>query len=194
MTKIALVDPEQLAHVIDHLKDALTPHQVEFLKARWLHQLIYWDQRSRHARHIYFALRAVTVLGGVTIPVLTSLSLVNPPRASTSLAAAIIGALVAAAAAWEGVANYGQVWLEKRRAAELLKVEGWLYFQQADRYADLDSGAAFPRFAAEVERLIAKEVGEYVGVFDVTESAKRASQFDDLLKAAIERHVKVPST
>lgn len=36
--------------------------------------------------------------------------------------------------AWEGVANYGEVWREKRRAAELLKVEAWQFFQLADKY------------------------------------------------------------
>jgi hypothetical protein len=73
---------------------------------------------------------------------------------------------VAANAAWEGVANYGETWREKRRAAELLKVEGWQFFQLCGKYDGEGSHErAFPRFAGEVENMIAGEVGEYLAVF-----------------------------
>ena len=150
MPKVALVDVKRLGHVVDLLVEELGPGQIEFMKARWLHQIQYWDQRSRGARWKYFALRGVVVLGGVSIPVLAA--------AQASLViAGIISAAVAAAAAWEGVANYGQIWLEKRRAAELLKVEGWLFLQRADKYAGLTYQVAFATFATEVERQIAIE-------------------------------------
>ena len=72
--------------------------------------------------------------------------------------AAVLGAIVAAAATWEGVANYGPIWLlAKRRAAELLKVEGWLFFASAEKYVVVSSTVAFPAFAAEVEHQIAKD-------------------------------------
>jgi uncharacterized protein DUF4231 len=179
MNTIALVDPRKLAQVIDLLKDQLDLAQVEFLKGRWLHQVQYWDQRSRTARWKYFSLRAVTVIGSVSIPVLTT---VTTQAGISPVIASIVASVVAASATWEGVASYGQIWLEKRRAAELLKVEGWLFFQLADKYAGLTYKAAFPPFAAEVERLIAKEVGEYVGVFDLGAEIKRAAQLNELLQ------------
>ena len=177
MPKVALVDVKRLGHVVDLLVEELGPGQIEFMKARWLHQIQYWDQRSRGARWKYFALRGVVVLGGVSIPVLAA--------AQASLViAGIISAAVAAAAAWEGVANYGQIWLEKRRAAELLKVEGWLFLQRADKYAGLSYPVAFSTFATEVERQIAKEVGEYVAGFDVEAATARVSQTFKMLDAA----------
>jgi Protein of unknown function (DUF4231) len=191
MTHLPLVDSKALAQVIDHFAGSFSDSQKGFLKSRWLHQVRYWDNRSRDARRKYFALRGITVLGSVTIPVLTSLGLVTSPRTTFAIAAAIIAAVVAASATWEGVANYGQIWLEKRRAAELLKVEGWLFFASADKYADMAPETAFPTFAAEVERQIAKEVGEYVSAFDPSQATKRASQFVDLLKAV---GVKLPNT
>ena len=184
MRKIPLVDVKQLAAVIERLGDELGPLQIEFMKARWLHQIIYWDQRSRDARWKYFSLRLILVLGGVSIPVLISLGAQASAERSLTVAAAVISAAVAAAAAWEGVANYGQIWLEKRRAAELLKVEGWLFLQRADKYAGQDYTTTFAIFAGEVERLIAKEVGEYVASFDVEAATARVSQTSKLLEAA----------
>ncbi len=177
MPNVPLVDVTRLAKVVDMLVEELGPGQIEFMKARWLHQIEYWDQRSRDARWKYFALRGVVVLGGVSIPVLAT------AQASLVLAA-VISAAVAAAAAWDGVANYGQIWLEKRRAAELLKVEGWLFLQRADKYAGLNYQVAFSAFATEVERQIAKEVGEYVAGFDVEAATARVSQTFKMLDAA----------
>lgn len=184
MPKVPLVDVEQLTAAIDALAKELPPSLIEFMKTRWLHQVIYWDQRSRTARWKYFGLRLIMVLGGVSIPVLISLGAEDPSRRLLTLAAAVVSAAVAAAAAWEGVANYGQIWLEKRRAAELLKVEGWLFLQRADKYAAHSRQVAFTLFAAEVERHIAKEVGEYVASFDVDAATARVSQTAKLLDVA----------
>ena len=184
MNKIPLVDVKQLGAAIELLGGDLGAPQIEFMKARWLHQIVYWDQRSRDARWKYFGLRLIMVLGGVSIPVLLSLGAQDPSRYALAVAAAVISAAVAAAAAWEGVANYGQIWLEKRRAAELLKVEGWLFMQRADKYAGPDYKTAFPIFAGEVERHIAKEVGEYVASFDVEAATARVAQTSKLLEAA----------
>ena len=97
--------------------------------------------------------------------------------------------MVAASTAWEGIANYGQIWIEKRRAAELLKVEGWLFFELADHYSTGDYAYNFKSFAAVVENLIAKEIGEYVAVFDAVKAKERIEEFEKLIKAAIERNL-----
>lgn len=82
------------------------------------------------------------------------------------IAIAVVGGIVAGCAAWEGVANYGEIWREKRRSSELLKVEGWQFFQLCGKYQEDECHKkAFPRFAAAVEDMIAKEVGEYFVVF-----------------------------
>ena len=182
MPHVPLVDVEKIVAAIDqHAKD-LAPGQVEFIKSRWLHQVQFWDQRSRGARWKYFGLRAVMVLGGVSVPVILN---VGPEflGSRTPGVIAFVSALVAAAAAWEGVANYQQIWLEKRRAAELLKCEGWLFLQGAAKYAGQPVPVAAAIFAEEVEQQIAKEVGEYVASFDATAAALRASATQKMLEA-----------
>ena len=183
MPNVPLVDVQKIVAAIDQVGKDLEPRQIEFIKSRWLHQVEYWDQRSRNASWKYFGLRSVMVLGGVSIPVLLS---VGPEflGGRAPLVASVVSALVAAAAAWEGFANYGHTWLTKRRAAELLKCEGWLFLWRADKYAGQTFQAAAPIFAAEVERQIAKEVGEYVANFDAEQATARVTQAAALLKAA----------
>lgn len=129
--------------------------------------VMWWHGRSVNARRKYFLLRGIVVAGGVLIPVLSALNMRPGWESSISVLIAVVGAIVAGCAAWEGVANYGEIWREKRRAAEMLKDEGWLFFQLCEKYqADETHEKVFSRFAAEVENMIAREVGEYLGVFD----------------------------
>ena len=84
--------------------------------------------------------------------------------------------MVAAAAAWEGVGNYGETWHEKRRATELLKVEGWLFLSLCGKYEKKSMNEAFPLFVGEVEKMAAAEIGQYLSLFDASlEQVKKAS-------------------
>lgn len=160
-----LVTRANLEQLITRI-EGVEPFQ-DYLKERWIGMIIWWHNRAVEARVRFMRLRLVTVAGGVSIPVLTTLSMRDLWSTYFTVATAIVGAVVAGAAAWEGVANYGDTWREKRRAAELLKVEGWQFLQLVGPYQqDRDHREAFPRFASSVEAMIAKEVGEYLAVFD----------------------------
>jgi signal transduction histidine kinase len=176
MAKERLVSREDLEKLIDGIEE-LAPYR-EFLKNRWIHMVLWWHSRSIGARWKYFTLRATMVVGGVMIPVLTTLNMLPEWRDKVTIVIAIVGAIVAGAAAWEGVANYGETWREKRRAAELLKVEGWQFLQLCGAYQqDQDYRTAFPRFASAVESMVAKEVGEYLAQFDSSvDQARTAAQ------------------
>lgn len=163
-SKELLVSRQELEEFIDGKED-LKPYN-DFLKQRWLKMVIWWHNRSVEARWKYFFFRRAVVVGGVLIPVLSTLNMKDTFAPYAPIAIAIVGAFVAGCAAWEGIANYGEIWRGKRRSAELLKVEGWQFFQLCGKYQDDgDYKKAFPRFAAEVEDMIAKEVGEYFAVF-----------------------------
>ena len=102
---------------------------------------------------------------------------------------------VAGCAAWEGVANYGEIWREKRRAAELLKVEGWQFFQLCGKYQDAGTyQKAYPRFAIEVESMIALEVGEYLGVFDpsLAQAKQHATAIADKIAEEVKKQIAMP--
>src|SRR6185437_16497737 len=86
------------------------------------------------ARIKYLALRAIVIMGGSAIPVLATIGTAIGWRTGIEVTTAVLGATVAAAAAWEGVANYGDTWREERRAAELLKAEGYQFFGLGGRY------------------------------------------------------------
>lgn len=161
----SLVSRKELEKFIDGRED-LQPYS-DFLKHRWLKMVIWWHNRSVQARWKYFFFRGAVIVGGVLIPILSALNMNGTFAPYAPIAIAIVGGIVAGCAAWEGVANYGEIWREKRKAAELLKVEGWQFFQRCGKYQE-DGGykKAFPRFAAAVEEMIAKEVGEYFTVFD----------------------------
>lgn len=166
-----LVSRQSLQQLLN--RDGLEPYR-PYMTARWIGMVMWWHERSVDARGKYFALRAVVVIGGTAIPVLATIGIAAEWRTGAAIATAIVGAVVAAAAAWEGVANYGDTWREKRRAAELLKVEGYQFIELCgnyDRFRDgsddsTSYGRAFPSFAAEVEAMIAREVGEYLSGFD----------------------------
>ena len=169
----SLVSREELEKFIDGRAE-LAPYR-DFLKQRWLKMVIWWHNRSIEARRKYFLLRKAVVVGGILLPVLSALSMNNTFAPYAPIAIAIVGALVAGCAAWEGVANYGEIWRDKRRSAELLKVEGWQFFQLCGKYKDEeDHKMAFRHFAGEVEDMIAKEVGEYFAVFDSSLAQSKA--------------------
>src|SRR5262245_23451719 len=162
--KEPLVTRDMLEKVVDGIED-LEPYS-EYLKRRWVGMVMWWHNASLDARWKYFLLRGIVVAGGVLIPVLAALNMHPGWKLESSVATAVVGAIVAGCAAWEGVANYGEIWREKRRAAELLKVEGWQFLQLCGKYQEAgDYQKAYPHFAAEVECMIAKEVGEYLGAF-----------------------------
>lgn len=179
-----LVTRRDLEALIDS-QAGLEPY-AEALKKRWVGMVMWWHNRSVEAKRRYFALRAVIVAGGVLIPVLTTLSMLDALGQIATILIAVLGAVVAGCAAWEAFANYGETWREKRRAAELLKVEGWQFLQLCGKYEKyVDYDRAFPRFAYAVEQMVAREVGEYLAVFEptVTEFNEAAGE---LSKAILE--------
>jgi hypothetical protein len=187
------VSREDFEKVIDSIND-LKPYR-EFLKTRWVGMVIWWHSRSVDARWKYFLLRAIVVVGGVLIPVLAVFSTRPTWGCFFSIAISCVGATVAGCAAWEGVANYGEIWREKRRAAELLKVEGWQFLQLCGKYqGDGSYEKAYPRFATEVETMIAKEVGEYLGVFDpsLVQARQHATAIADKIAEEVKKQMATP--
>ena len=142
----------------------LDDRQRDFFKARWLDQVIWMEGRAAKAQRFYYRLRLVTVVGAVTVPALVSLSVYggvfgNAVKALTWC----VSLVVAVCAAVEGFFQFGQRWRGYRGTVERLKMEGWLYLEQAGPYAELSSHRdAFSAFAARVEELIKTDVDVYL--------------------------------
>jgi hypothetical protein len=150
----------QLLPLIDQLD--LEPLQKEFLRRRWLDQVDWNDARSVTLQRWYRVLRLVTIVGGVVIPALVGLNVSGELSVRIRWTVFVIGLVVAVAAAVEGFYHLGDRWTHHRTATELLKSEGWQFFQLVGRYTDFTSHSdAFVRFASQVEALIQQDVDAY---------------------------------
>lgn len=171
--ELKLVDVIQLERLIEDAR--LNEAQKEYLRERWLHQIRWWDSRAWGARKNYFRLRVTIVLGGVLAPFLMTASFSAPIDPWLRWAAPVVSLVVAACAAIEALYSWGAIWLEKRRAAELLKVEGWLLLHNGGRYKGKTEADAFPEFVTEIESQIAAEVGEYITVAQSAQTRPNAA-------------------
>src|SRR5262252_5273928 len=126
-----------------------------FLRSRWLDQLLWAEGRANSARTRYYLVRVVAIIGGVIVPALVSLNTQPPAAPAIAWLGPTVGWLtftislaVAICMALEGFFRWGERWTHYRRLSELLKSEGWLFFQLAGPYQDSGSHAkAYPEFA-----------------------------------------------
>jgi hypothetical protein len=137
----------------------LSPLQQEFLRGRWLDQVRWAQGKSASAQRWYRRLRLITITGGVIIPALVGLNVTGTASERIRWTVFGLGLVVALAASIEGFFDYSDRWPHYRRLAELLKSEGWQFFQLSGPYAGAAGHAdAYPQFAARVEAIIQRDV------------------------------------
>lgn len=156
-------EPEiDLAAEIDQLP--LGDVQKAYLRDRWLEQVGWLGRGARRDQRRYYALRLVSILGGVTIPALVGLNIGSDADSAVRWLTFGLGLLVAAATALEEFFRYGERWRHYRQQAELLKAEGWAFLQLAGpAYRRFDAHAdAFRTFVGRVEDAVRQEVGVYI--------------------------------
>jgi Protein of unknown function (DUF4231) len=148
--------------------------QKDFLRLRWLDQVILHQDRADASQNLYTSLRLLVIFGGIAVPALSSLTnpalsnignpstVANPSILSGSSALTVgwitfvLGLVVAFSAAIEQFLNSGQRVRYHRNLTESLQNEGWSYFQLSGRhYRHFQSHAqAYPRFTDRIERLL----------------------------------------
>jgi hypothetical protein len=134
-----------------------------FMRSRWLQQVSWMEARASRARSLYYLLRLVTIIGGLTIPALVGLNASGRTETVLESATFVLSLIVAICAAIEGFFRFGDRWRHYRQTAEWLKSEGWRYLQLADRYARFpDHLAAYSVFARRIEMGMAQEVESYI--------------------------------
>jgi hypothetical protein len=156
-----LIDTKELADLIDRLP--LKPIEHCFLKKRWLHQVGHWDQYSDKTYKRYKFLRGTVVLIGVLIPALASLNFEGDADFWRRGAIIVFSLVVAACVAWEGVQNNTETWRLKRRAADLLLAEGWLFFQGSGEYK-AGHKESYPLFVTRTEEIIGRALEDYLAL------------------------------
>jgi Protein of unknown function (DUF4231) len=142
----------------------LDERQRRFVQARWLDQMAWFDAKARQSQRRYYLLRLVAIVGGLIVPALVSLNIhQDTVRSTIAWATFTLSLVVGISVAVDGFFNYGGRWRQYRRTAELLKGHGWQYFELVGVYSGFRTHrAAFPRFAAAVEALIAEDVEAYL--------------------------------
>ena len=171
-----LVNEEELLALIDKL-DLKDKKKNEYLKARWLNYVLWWDSRASGARWRYYALRSAVVIASALIPALVGLRelQVLGNRAWVFSVASVVASLVVAiCAGLESLFGFGDIWREKRAAAELIKIEGFRFFQLTGDYHQSRKSHAdlYPKFAARVEEIIEREIKDYVVTVKPKEDGK----------------------
>jgi hypothetical protein len=137
--------------------------QQHFLRSRWMDQVLWMEGKADTARDWYYRLRVTTIVGGVTIPALVSLNLSGVVAATAGWIAFALSLVVAISAAVEEFFHYGERWRHYRRTVELLKNEGWQFFQLSGPYRRHKSHSdAYRVFAARVEDINRLDVEAYV--------------------------------
>jgi hypothetical protein len=158
--------PDESQQSLNDLIDAvgLDDLQKAFLRSRWLSDLRWQDRRARKFQSLYYVFRLVVIVGGVTVPALVAL---NPTeqmwQERVRWLTFGLSLLVAVAVAVEGFFRFGDRWRHYRRNAELLKSEGWMFFQKSGRYRhDTSHGEAYAEFAEQVEAILRQDVDQYL--------------------------------
>jgi len=165
MNNPKLVDLEQLKTLMSgvNLSDAKAN---EYINARWLKYVEWWDWRSRESKRKYQALKTAVIVGSALIPALVGLRELKQFGEYAwifSVASILASLVVAICASLESLFGFGEIWREKRMSAELIKSEGFSFLQLSGVYAPFTTHQdAYKLFAQNVEDPIRHEIKDYV--------------------------------
>jgi Protein of unknown function (DUF4231) len=153
---------KDLGEAIDALD--LDPLQVKYMKSRWLDQVTWMEGKAKGSQWRYYALRLVTIVGGVVVPALVSLNITRDDLHTTvEILTFSVSLLVALSAAVEAFFRYGERWRHYRQTVEALKGEGWTFIELAGPYGSFaEHQGAFRSFAERIEALVQQDVERYV--------------------------------
>lgn len=148
--------------LIDRLD--LSELRKDFLKNRWLDQVMWLEGRASKERDRHQALRLTTIIGGVIIPALVGFGKGNDRwQEIAGWSAFGLSQAVAISAAVEEFFAHGEKYRNYRNTAEGLKIEGWEFFQLTGAYRQFESHTdAYTDFAQRVEQYIKQDVQGFI--------------------------------
>ncbi len=151
----------ELIQLIDDLE--IGDLQKKFLKSRWLDQLFWMEATSKKNQSYYYLFRLACIIGGVMIPALVSLKVAGVMGGFVQFVTVLLSLIVAVSAAIEEFFHFGERWRHFRHTAELLKGEGWSFFQLTGTYQKYTSHTdAYPVFAGRVEEAFQSELEIFI--------------------------------
>ena len=142
----------------------LSDLQRQFMKSRWMSQMLWLESRAQQNRNRYYFLRLITIIGGVIVPALVGININgNNVKEVIGWVAFGLSQIVAISAAVEEFFQYKKRYLHYRNSAELMKIEGWQFFQLSGPYVNATShSAVYADFADRVESIMQRDVEGYI--------------------------------
>ena len=178
MAKNSQEDSKQkFIELIDQLE--LPDLNKQFMKSRWLDQLLWLERRSGGAKRWSTRIRLTIIVGGVLIPALVSLNF-NNNQLGVTIGWVTFGLsqVVAISAAVEEYFHFTDKYTQYRQTAECLKSEAWQFFQLSGTYKKYPNHRkAYSTFAVRVEQFIQKDVQTFVEI--AKEQEKEEQQQDN---------------
>jgi hypothetical protein len=143
----------------------LGPLQKQFLRSRWLGQVIWTEGRASYNRYWHYRMRLATIIAGACVPALIGLQ----PACNASLGpwykalTVILSVVVAILTSLEGFFHFGDRWRHYRRVTEGLKTVGWQFMQLSGPFSQYSTAVeGYPAFVAKVEEYIQQDVDTFV--------------------------------
>ncbi|MEO1431505.1 MAG: DUF4231 domain-containing protein [Cyanobacteria bacterium J06633_8] len=154
----------------------LSELQKQFMKSRWLDQIMWLESQAGNTKKWSTRLRLMTIVGGVIIPALVSLNFnKNDVARYGGWATFGLSQMVAISAAVEEYFSFKDKHILYRQTAESLKSEMWKFVQLTGSYQQYsDHKQGYPTFAFRVEKFIQQDVQAIV------ELAKESATHDKL--------------
>ena len=165
----------------------LSDLQKQFMKSRWLDQIMWLENQAEKTKKWSTRLRLMTIIGGVIIPALVSLNF-NKNEVARYIGWGTFGLsqMVAISAAVEEYFCFKDKHTQYRQTAESLKSEMWKFVQLTGSYKQYsDHKQGYPTFAFRVEKFIQQDVQAIVEL--AKESAnhdKQEEQNQELIAAS----------
>ena len=172
---------QTLGGLVDRLD--ISDLRKEFLKNRWLDQLMWLEGKATKERDRHNLLRMITIIGGVLVPALVGFRSADNARLERIVGWTALGLsqTVAISAAVEEFFGHGDKYRNYRNTAEGMKIEGWQFFQLSGPYQRYgDHSEAYTTFADRVEQYIRQDVEGFLARLeekrDEAEDATKAAQ------------------
>ena len=99
----------------------LDEHQKAIVMDRWLDQTNWFSKKASHAKRRMTQFRVVIIVGGVLLPVLSTLP-DTVPGGISNWGTPLVSFMVAATAGLEGLFKYSELHYQYRESAEMLKI------------------------------------------------------------------------
>jgi Protein of unknown function (DUF4231) len=157
---------QQLQKKFDSMIDGLeiAPLKKDYLRSRWLDQVLWMEGRANQMRNWHRRLRITAIVASALVPILVTLNFNQDKALDNWLKAGtvLVSGLVTVSATVEEFCQFGNRWYSYRKTVELLKTQGWQFFQLSGTYRQYSSHEeALPWFTDEVEGIIQRDVEVY---------------------------------